>query len=66
MKCILSLQAIDVKYTKAAAIVGPDQEVIFEGEEITLNIPKEGVSSESGWKITLYTHPGVSLLFGTH
>ena len=67
MKCILSLQAIDAKYTKAAAIFGPDQEVIFEGEEITLDIPKEGISLESGWKITPYTHPGVSLLlFGTH
>lgn len=68
MKCILSLQAIDAKYTKAAAIVGPDQEVIFEGEEITLDIPKEGVSLENGWTIIPYTHPGVSLLllFGTH
>ena len=65
MKCILSLQAIDARYT--TAIVGPDQEVIFEGEEITLDIPKEGVSLENGWTIIPYTHPGVSLLlFGTH
>ena len=51
MKCILSLQAIDAKYTKAAAIVGPDQEVIFEGEEITLDIPEwmENNSIHPSW-----------------
>ena len=60
---IPSLQAIDAKYTEAAAIGGPDQEVIFEGEEITLDIPKEGISLENGWTITPYAHPGVSLYY---
>lgn len=63
--CIPSLQAIDANYI--AAIDGPDQEVIFEGEEITLDIPKEGILLENGWKITPYAHPGVSLyIFCNH
>ena len=42
--------------------MGPDQEVVFEGEKIALNIPKEGVTLESGWTITPHTYPGVSLV----
>ena len=34
---------------------------MFEEEQITLNIPKEGLVLESGWTITPHTHPGVSL-----
>jgi len=43
--------------------MGPDQEVVFEGEKITLDIPKEGVTLESGWTIIPHTYPGVSLLY---
>ena len=43
--------------------MGPDQEVVFEGEKIALNIPKEGVTLESGWTITPHTYPGVSPLY---
>ena len=32
------LQAVDAKYTEAAAKVGPNQMVTFEGDEITLDI----------------------------
>ena len=42
--------------------MGPEQEVIFEGEQITLDIPKEGIALESGWTITPFTFPGVSKL----
>ena len=55
------LQAIDTKYNKAAATEGPNQEVIFEEEQITLNIPKEGIVLGSGWTIIPHAHPGVSL-----
>ena len=58
----LLLQAIDDRYAEAAARMGPDQEVIFEGEQITLDIPKEGIALESGWTITPFTYPGVSTL----
>ena len=55
------LQAIDAKYAEVTATVGPDQEVMFEKEQITLDIPKEGLTLHSGWTITPHTHPGVSL-----
>ena len=55
------LQAADAKYAKATAKVGPSQMVMFEGNEIMLDIAIEGVVLENGWTITPYTHPGVSL-----
>ena len=54
------LQAANAKYAKATAKVGPSQMVMFEGDEITLDIAVEGVVLENGWTITPYTHPGVS------
>jgi len=42
--------------------VGPDQEVMFEEEQITLDIPEEGIVLDSGWTITPHTYPGVSSL----
>ena len=59
---ITTLQAIDARYTEVAARVGSDQEVTFEGEQITLDIPKDGIVLESGWTITPHTYPGVSLM----
>jgi len=34
---------------------------MFEGENITLDIPKEGLLLESGWTITPHAHPRVNL-----
>ena len=42
--------------------MGPDFEVIFEREQIVLDIPKEGLVLENGWTITPYAAPGVSEL----
>ena len=61
MGCVYLLQTVDAKYAEVTARVGPDQEVIFEEEQITLAIPKEGLLLESRWTITPYTHPGVSV-----
>jgi len=47
-------------YTEVDARFGPDQELVFEGKKITLDIPKEGIVLESGWTITLQTHCGVN------
>ena len=55
------LQAVDTNYTNAGAKAGPSQVVMFEGDEITLDIAVEGVALGNGWTITPYTHPGVSL-----
>ena len=42
--------------------MGPYQEVMFEGENITLDIPKEGIVLENGWTVIPDTYPGVSPL----
>ena len=55
------MQAVDAKYAESAARVGPDQEVMFEEEMITLDIAAEGVVLENGWTITPHIHPGVGL-----
>ena len=34
---------------------------MFEEDEIKLDIAAEGVELKTGWTITPYTHPGVSL-----
>ena len=60
-----SLQAADAKYAKATAKAGPSQKVIFERDEIMLDIAVEGVVLENGWTITPYTHPGVSLHYNS-
>ena len=41
--------------------MGPDQEVMFEGGNITLDIPKEGLVLDSGCTITPHVHPRVNL-----
>ena len=55
------LQAADAKYAKAAAKVGPSQMVVFEEDEIRLDIAAEGVELQNGWTITPHTYPGVSV-----
>ena len=46
------------------AIEGPDQEVQFEADRITLDVPKEGITVEEGWAIKPLTHPTVSICDG--
>ena len=40
--------------------MGPHQEVMFEGDKITLDIPKEGIELENGWTIIPDIYPAVS------
>ena len=61
IKYTFLLQAVDNNYTNAAAKAGPSQVVVFEGDEITLDIAVEGVVLKNGWTITPYMHPGVTL-----
>ena len=42
--------------------MGPDQEVAFEEEQITLDIKADGIVLESGWTIFPDTYPRVSIL----
>ena len=41
--------------------MGPDQEVVFEEEQITLDIKTDGIVLESGWAIFPDTYPRVSI-----
>ena len=59
------LQAIDSKYTEIAAKVGPEQEVTFQNDNISLDIAAEGLKLQNGWTINPYTYPGVSLHYLT-
>ena len=42
--------------------MGPDQEVIFDGEQITMDIPQAGIVLENGWAITPLIYPEVRVL----
>ena len=55
-------QETDLKYK---CPVDCEQEVEFEGDEITLDIAEEGVVLPDGWKITPCSHPRVSLSLHT-
>ena len=58
---LLLLQAADAKYGEGATKVGPDQEVVFEEEQITLDIKADGEVLENGWTISPDTYPRVSV-----
>ena len=47
-------------YARLHATPGPEQEVDFEDDKITLNIPEEGASIDS-WKIVPLMNPWVFL-----
>jgi len=38
------------------------EEVMFEEQKISLDIPEEGMMLENGWTITPHSYPGVSLV----
>ena len=63
MNSFLLLQAADAKYGKGATKVGPDQEVVFEGEQITLDIEEEGMVLKNGWTISPDTYPRVRVFY---
>lgn len=54
-----TLQIVCDNYSSQQAECGPDQEVIFKEDEITLSIPDEGLTLQNGWTITPLMHPGV-------
>ena len=58
---VLLLQAADAKYGESATKLGPDQEVVFEGDQITLDIKADGEVLENGWTISPDTYPRVSV-----
>ena len=55
-------QAVCTEYATMGARVGSHQKVMFAGKEITLDIPLEGITLDTGWTITPLVHPGVRQL----
>ena len=55
-------QVVCSEYATMGARVGPHQKVMFAGKEITLDIPLEGITLDTGWTITPLVHPGVRQL----
>lgn len=55
------MQVVREKYSNAQP--GPEQQILFESDEITLNIPMKGTEL-NGWKIIPLKPPVVSLYGG--
>ena len=49
-------------YSKREAVCGSTQEIEFEDDKVSLNIPLDGVV-KGGWKIVPLIHPTVCLGF---
>ena len=54
------LQAIQDRYSSLDGISGPDFEVRFEGDIISLEVPEDGTYLPNGWSITPLVPPVVS------
>ena len=51
------LQTVRERYSEALA--GPELDVIFEDEEIVLQVPNEGVTVDDNWTISPLAYPSV-------
>ena len=51
------IQAVRERYS--GAVAGTVLDVIFEGEEIVLDLPREGVTVNNNWTITPLAYPKV-------
>ena len=54
------LQAMQGVYSSLDVVSGPDLEVEFEVDEISLSIPEDGVCLQNGWTIKPLVPPVVS------
>lgn len=55
------MQAIQDRYSSLDAVSGPDFEVRFEGDTISLVVPEDGICLPNGWSITPLVPPMVGL-----
>ena len=60
---IIFVQAADKRYTKMGATLDSEQEVVFEADEITLDIPLTGKTIKKSWKIVPLIKNKVLCLF---
>ena len=58
MKFLLCKQKVKSFYIREqGAQAGPYLEVTFDGEEVSLEIPKEGITLPSGWSLLPLVYP---------
>lgn len=53
------LQALENHFATKKAEPGPHQKVEFEDKEISMDIPRGGITVQNGWHLHPLTHPGV-------
>ena len=51
------VQKVEAFYLKKKAEAGPYLEVTFDGDEVSLGIPKEGITLPSGWSLLPLVYP---------
>ena len=52
-------KALQNHFATKNAEPGPHQKVEFENKEISMDIPREGITVRNGWHLLPLTHPGV-------
>lgn len=56
----LYVQVVEENYRQQRQVhTGPDQPLEFESDKIELDIPREGITLQEGWKITPLIAPVV-------
>ena len=50
-------QVVESFYSGKRAEIGPYFEVNFDGEEVSLDIPKDGINLPNGWAIQPLVYP---------
>ena len=51
------VQKVEAFYSRKKAEIGPYLEVTFDGDEVSLDIPKEGITLPSGWSLLPLVYP---------
>ena len=50
-------QKVEAFYSKKGAEAGPYLEVTFDGDEVSLDIPEDGLNLPSGWSLLPLVYP---------
>ena len=59
--CHLELQSVNKHYQERRAISGPNHEIEFEKDKVSLDIPITGKTVTGGWTIVPLFHPTVRI-----
>ena len=55
--CLFSCQEVETFYSSKGAEGGPYLDVTFNGDEVSLNIPEDGITLPSGWSLLPLAYP---------